>query len=199
MNTLSKEPAIKSNHHQSRNEGSQSIKTMANFTKALEEKPEVQDKRPCSICAKMNFPNRFHPVEKCWNKEKRRVPEMQVHMNDESVEAESADEAQKTRAPGEVIATDQTQGVVANGRREVEAFYDTGSNVSLIDHDLVNKLELNISDDKTIFQTPSGRNFTRGRVKLRLKIGETEETFETCALKNDNFTYDLLLGPDSIK
>ena len=201
MNTLSKfEASIKSNYQQSRNEANQPNKKMANPSKASKEKPELRDKRPCSICANMNFPNRFHPVEKCWNKDEGRIPGMQVHMNDKFVKAETADEAKKKKLihPEKLLPLIRLR-VVVNGEKEVEALYDTGSNVSLINHDLVNKLRLNLSDDRKIFQTLSGRNFTRGRVKLKLKIGETEESIEAYAVKNDNFTYDLLLGLDSIR
>lgn len=89
--------------------------------------------------------------------------------------------------------------VMINGSREVEAIYDTGSNVSLINHKMIESLKLKRFNDPKVFRTISGRNFTEGRVQLKLKIGDAEEIIQAHAVKSDNFTFDLLLGLDAIK
>ncbi|KAK9873632.1 hypothetical protein WA026_023417 [Henosepilachna vigintioctopunctata] len=32
-----------------------------------------QEKKPCTVCEKLGFSGRFHPVEMCWNKDKKKV------------------------------------------------------------------------------------------------------------------------------
>ena len=64
--------------------------------------------------------------------------------------------------------------VTVNNKIEVEAVYDTGSNVSLINYDLVNKLKISLIEDKRLFSTLGGKNFTEGRASLSIAIGEIE-------------------------
>ena len=47
--------------------------------------------------------------------------------------------------------------VMINGSREVEAIYDTGSNVSLINHKMVELLKLELLNDPKVFRTIGGR------------------------------------------
>lgn len=38
--------------------------------------------------------------------------------------------------------------VTVNGKEEVEAVYDSGSNVPLIDYDIINKLKIRLLEDR---------------------------------------------------
>ena len=54
-------------------------------------------------------------------------------------------------------------------------------------------------NDHNLFQTISGVNFTNRRAKIQMKINESEEKLDVFVVKNNNFSYDLLLGLDAIK
>jgi len=81
----------------------------------------------------------------------------------------------------------------------VEAIYDSGSNVTLINCDLIKKVRATINKYRSVFKTLSGRNFTKSRATLPIKINNIEENIEVQIIKNSNFVYDLLLGLDAIK
>ncbi|KAK9872196.1 hypothetical protein WA026_016250 [Henosepilachna vigintioctopunctata] len=53
--------------------------------------------------------------------------------------------------------------------------------------------------NKQIFRTISGVTCVDNIVKLPLKIHNIEKTIDAHVLKNDNFSYDILLGLDVIK
>ena len=50
-----------------------------------------------------------------------------------------------------------------------------------------------------MFKTISGRDFTNSGAKLRMKINKVEKEINVYIAHNDNFTYDLILGLDSIR
>lgn len=60
-------------------------------------------------------------------------------------------------------------------------------------------MKINIIQQKNVFNTLSGKNFTEGRAKFKLRIDEIEDTFEAYVVKNNEFSYDCLLGLDAIK
>ncbi|KAK9871678.1 hypothetical protein WA026_014126 [Henosepilachna vigintioctopunctata] len=59
--------------------------------------------------------------------------------------------------------------------------------------------KFNIKENKQIFRTISGVTCVDNIVKLPLKIHNIEKTIDAHVLKNDNFSYDILLGLDVIK
>ena len=89
--------------------------------------------------------------------------------------------------------------VIVNGEREVEAIYDSGSNVTLINYNLMKELKTNLMEQRNLFNTVSGKNFTEGRAKIKLKVKAIEEDIDAYVIKNSSFSYDLLLGLDAIK
>ena len=47
-------------------------------------------KRPCAVCEALNFPNRFHPSDRCLNKGKK-SPEARISLNEELCDELSID------------------------------------------------------------------------------------------------------------
>ena len=89
--------------------------------------------------------------------------------------------------------------VLVNDAMEVKAVYDSGSNATLINYDLIKSLKSNLIEQKSIFKTLGGKSFTESRAKLRLKIHGIENELEVYVVRNSNFSYDLLLGLDAIE
>ena len=50
-----------------------------------------------------------------------------------------------------------------------------------------------------MFKTISGKDVTNSRAKLRMKINKIEKEINVYIVCNDNFTYDLILGLDTIR
>jgi hypothetical protein len=86
-----------------------------------------------------------------------------------------------------------------NGNHVVDAVYDSGSNVSLVNFDLIKKLKARIFGCQRIFKTLGGTDFTGNRTKLRSRINEVDEELDVYVIRNNNFSYDLLLGLDAIR
>ena len=86
-----------------------------------------------------------------------------------------------------------------NNQENVKAVYDSGSNVNLVNFELIKKLKAKIFQEKRIFKTLGGMNFTQGRAKLHLRINRIEEEIDVYVVRNNFFSYDLLLGLDAIK
>lgn len=58
--------------------------------KITNNKSEEKEKKPCDICEKLGFKNRYHPTKKCWNNKSKNVKE--VNMNRDSTEEEPENE-----------------------------------------------------------------------------------------------------------
>lgn len=86
-----------------------------------------------------------------------------------------------------------------NKEKTVKGVYDAGSNVTLVNYTLIKKLKSKLMEYKGIFKTLSGINFTRSRAKLHMRINKIEEVINVYVVRNNNFSYDLLLGLDAIK
>ena len=71
--------------------------------------------------------------------------------------------------------------------------------MSLVNHKLIDELEHELIIRGGMLRTLSGISFTRNRAKLSLKIHKIEETIDMYAVRNNHFSYDLLLGLDAIK
>lgn len=54
-------------------------------------------------------------------------------------------------------------------------------------------------ENHSFFKTISGVNFTNSRAQLHLKINKIEKVIDVFVIKNNNFSYDLLLDLDAIK
>ena len=81
----------------------------------------------------------------------------------------------------------------------VKGIYDSGANITVINKRIVDELKTKLMKNRNIFNTISGRNFTHCRAKLTMKINKIEETMNVHVVKNNNFSYDLILGLDAIK
>lgn len=79
------------------------------------------------------------------------------------------------------------------------AVYDSGSVISLINSKLVELLKLDLVENKSIFKTISGLDFCTARATVKLKIGPIEKLVTAYVVKNDNFSFDFLLGLDAIQ
>lgn len=85
------------------------------------------------------------------------------------------------------------------GVDEYLAVFDTGSELTLINEDLIKCLGVKLVKDQTFFKTVSGHDSCIGRANIRLKIGQIEKIIEMFIVKADNFKYDILLGLDAIR
>lgn len=89
--------------------------------------------------------------------------------------------------------------VVINDKLDIRALYDSGSNVTLLNQRIADLLKLRLIKEKGILKTISGSNFTSARALIKLRIKNITDYITTYVVKNDNFSYDLLLGLDAIK
>ncbi|MCI4432150.1 MAG: retroviral-like aspartic protease [Nitrosopumilus sp.] len=89
--------------------------------------------------------------------------------------------------------------VIIDDKLKVKAVYDSGSNISLINQKIVDDLKLSLMNNKKAFKTISGFDFSSARANILLKIGNLTDSINTYVVKNNNFSYDLLLGLDAIK
>lgn len=89
--------------------------------------------------------------------------------------------------------------VVICDKIKTKAIYDSGSNVTLISERIADLLKLKLIEKKNVLKTISGLNFTSARATILLRIGHITDYITTYVVKNDNFSYDILLGIDAIK
>jgi len=82
---------------------------------------------------------------------------------------------------------------------KIKAVYDSGSNVSLVNQKVVDILKLSLKKNKFAFKTINGFNFCAARANLFLKIGKLTNNLNTYVVKNNQFSYDFLLGLNAIK
>lgn len=61
------------------------------------------------------------------------------------------------------------------------------------------ELKSKMMKNRNVFRTISGVDFTYRRAQISLKINKIEETLDVYVVKNNNFSYELLLGLDAIK
>jgi hypothetical protein len=78
----------------------------------------------------------------------------------------------KSKTSGEVRTTDKASS--ENHQKEVEGVYDSGVNASFINQKIIDQIKADITQDKSMFKSISGKDFTSGRVKLRMKIDKIE-------------------------
>ncbi|KAK9887065.1 hypothetical protein WA026_020000 [Henosepilachna vigintioctopunctata] len=88
---------------------------------------------------------------------------------------------------------------VKTNNKRVTGIYDSGSNATLVNSRIIEEFKENIFQNKEIFRTISGVTCVDNIVKLPLKIHNIEKTIDAHVLKNDNFSYDILLGLDVIE
>lgn len=81
---------------------------------------------------------------------------------------------------------------------KIKAVYDSGSNVTLINQRIVDILKSSLIKHTNALQTMNGLNFSSARANIMLKIGKIEKKLNTFVVKNNEFSYDLLLGLDAI-
>lgn len=82
---------------------------------------------------------------------------------------------------------------------KIDALYDSGSNVSLINQRIADLVKLRLIEQKNILKTIGGSSFTSTRALIKIRIGNITDYITTYVVKNGNFSYDLLLGLDAIK
>lgn len=85
--------------------------------------------------------------------------------------------------------------VKINDQKEVEGVYDSGANASFIHQKIIDQ----IKQDKSMFKSISGKDFTSSRTKLRMKINKIDKEIDVYIVLNDNVTYDLILGLNVIR
>ena len=68
-----------------------------------------------------------------------------------------------------------------------------------VNQKIIDQIKANITEDKSMFKTISGKNFTSSRARLKMRINKIEKEIDVYIVHNDNFTYDLILGLDAIR
>ena len=101
-------------------------------------------------------------------------------------------------SPGKVTPLIKLR-VQVDKKKSVEAIYDSGSNVSLINYRIIEELKHELMNQGGMLKTLSGVSFTKNRAKLNLKINRIEGTVDAYVVRKNEFSYDLLLGLDAIK
>ena len=90
--------------------------------------------------------------------------------------------------------------VLINRRLKKKSVYDPGSNISLVNFNLLKKYKIPISHyDESKFSMVSGIGNVCGLVKLNVKIMNICEDVLVFAIKSENFHYDFLIGLDLVK
>lgn len=89
--------------------------------------------------------------------------------------------------------------VKLNNNKNVEAVYDSGSQISLIKDNILNKLKHKLKESNIFIKSLAGCSFSNQRATLKLTIGNISKRFEFCLIKENEFRYDILLGLDAIR
>lgn len=84
-------------------------------------------------------------------------------------------------------------------KKEVAAVYDSGSNITVINEKVIKELRKSVSKSKELLHTISGVQGRIKKTKITVQINKIEHELEVYVVKNDNFSYDLLLGLNAIK
>ena len=89
--------------------------------------------------------------------------------------------------------------ILINNKRVINAIFDSGANISIIDFQLANELQiLNFSDNQiTTFNTINNESHCLGLVNIPIKIGEITLISEFYVLQNSR--YNILIGLNLIK
>lgn len=80
-----------------------------------------------------------------------------------------------------------------------KSLYDSGSQISLINYRLLKRLNLKRIKSKAIFKSVNGTSFTDSRALIKIKIHKLKGWLNVYVVRNDKFSYDLLLGLDAIR
>lgn len=84
-------------------------------------------------------------------------------------------------------------------KEKFEALYDSGSNVSLINQNVINHLKLQTTPKSCFIRTISGKSFSGGTIEMPVRIGELQEEMKFYIVEDNNFKYQVLLGLDAIE
>ena len=82
---------------------------------------------------------------------------------------------------------------------KLNAIYDPGSTISLINEDILKKLKIIFFKNRKLLSTINGHSFSAGRAFLRVRIGNIISYIDFHVVKDKNFKYQLLLGLDAIR
>ena len=180
-------PTLKSNKFKSKEELSHksNSKVFNNKTKFARERV------PCSICATMGAPMRFHPKTDCWYKDNV----FKKESNNISIETPSDnDSIKKLMVPPLIRINVQLPGYTVKG------VYDSGSNISLLSMRMAEKLNLTVYTltDPT-FEMISGYGTVLGIAKLEIKIFQIKKEVIVFILNKKDWKNEFLIGLDLIK
>jgi hypothetical protein len=160
--------------------------------------------QPCVICEALNSPGQFHPIELCRNRNGnaqrnlKQVNSLKLFTSENKKAITPDENKMKLKRPKKCESLIELR-VRINDQKEVKGVYDTGANASTINQKIIDQIKADITKDKIVFKTISGKGFTNSRAKLRMKINKIEEEMDVYIIRNDNFTDDLILGLDAIR
>ncbi|KAK9872560.1 hypothetical protein WA026_018695 [Henosepilachna vigintioctopunctata] len=181
-----------------------SINNKNKNTSAIEHKRQLQFSNrsvsePCPYCEEIGFPNRFHSGHLCRN----RTNSKQKFKNDKIKMVSNLEVQDSISSSGESekrITTPLIKLRVLVDNCPVIALYDSAANISVINYNTLEKLNLkkNISGAKKI-NTVSGFTETLGSIEVTLKIFNISKNWRLFVIKSESFQNDILLGLDVIK
>lgn len=82
---------------------------------------------------------------------------------------------------------------------EVTGIYDSGSNITLVNSRILDDVKDKMWRSENTFKTISGVQRSFNKIKLPINIHKIRHEMDVHVIKNDNFSYDVLLGLDAIK
>lgn len=86
-----------------------------------------------------------------------------------------------------------------DGEKKITAVYDSGSNITVINEKVIKELRKSVLESEELLHTISGVQGKIKKTKMKIRINKMEHLLEVYVVKNDNFSYDLLLGLNAIK
>lgn len=84
-------------------------------------------------------------------------------------------------------------------KKKITAVYDSGSNITVINEKVIKELRKSVLESKELLHTISGVQVQIKKTKMIIRINKIQHLLEVYVVKNDNFSYDLLLGLNAIE
>lgn len=180
--------------------GMHSNRSQAHRENEIDRKPQFKSKKEeCKICVTLGFPNRFHPSEKCWNKEKKSTVYQEGGQHHGRSRRRNRpgnfDRTFKLRRPaGQLVRMN-----VRVNDNKVIGVHDSGATFSALNESLCEPLKLKIYPDNSPYYSSSGIGTCLGRANVKLKIGKIEDKMNVSILKKEAIRDDMIIGLDSQK
>ncbi|KAF5293249.1 hypothetical protein FQA39_LY13648 [Lamprigera yunnana] len=98
-----------------------------------------------------------------------------------------------------VVARKKKRLTVTVNNTKVTRIYDSRSNIILINSKITKNVKDKMWKNEQTFKTISGVQKCYNKIKLSMRIHKIEQEVDAHVIKNDNFSYHILLGLDVIQ